>query len=347
VLGGTTTQRGDDVSSATVGVAGRWQAAAQEFVLDATAASNRFARNEAFDYVAASAALDWNWRLAERWSGRVGAGTDRSLASFANTESLEKDVRDADSYYGDVRMSFASRWAAFVRGRSVTTTHDNEIRQRDDVEQEEASVGLEYRTPRASRVEWGVRESRARYAPDTFAGGTGSPSDYDEDGARVVLGYPVSDSVALETNVGYVRRDYLYSERGSFSGRVWSAGVKWSPTNAWQLTFDRFHDIKAHLDAEADHFLATGESLALTWLPLAELRVGVKATREEQRYIGTDPLAGPPRQDEPITGSVVVTYAPFERASFELAARSEERASTNGRFDYDSSAISLAAEVRF
>lgn len=346
-LGGEATRRGDEIGSASVDLAGRWRGSAQEVALDASAASNRFAENEDLDYVSGRASLDWNWRLAERWSGRFGASNDRTLASFANTASLEKDVRDAGAYYGDLRMAFGTGWAVFARGRSVTTTHDNELRQRDDVEQEESSVGLEYRTPRASRIELDFRESRASYAPDSFVGGTGSPSDYDEEGVRVLLDYALTDSVSLETNVGYVRRDYRFSDRGSFSGRVWRAAVKWSPSSAWQLAFDRSHDIKAHLDAESDHFLATGESLSVLWLPLAELRLGLKATREEQHYIGTELLSGPARQDEPLTGAFVLTYAPRDRASFEFAAQREERASTNERFDYAASAVSVAAEIRF
>lgn len=347
LLGAATSRRGDDVSSTSVGVAGRWHMGEQEVALDASAAANRFAENGSLDYTSGRASLDWNWRLAERWSGRFGAGKDRTLSSFANTESLEKDVRDADAYYGDLRMAFAGRWAAFARGRSATTTHDNAVRERDDVEQDEASVGLEYRTPRSSRIELGLREASARYAPDRFAASTGSPSDYDEESARVVLGYALTDGVSLESSVGYVRRDYAFADRGSYSGRVWSAGLKWSPTEAWQVAFGRSHDIKAHLDAESDHFLATGENLSVAWLPTTELRVGLRATREDQKYIAADALLGPPRRDEPITGAFVMTYAPFEHASFELTALQEQRASTNGRFDYDAAALSLAADVRF
>lgn len=347
LLGAATTRRGDDISSTTVGVAGHWHMGEQEVALDAVAASNRFAENGDLDYVSGRAALDWNWRVAERWSGRIGAGKDRTLASFANTESLEKDVRDADAYYADARMSFATRWAVVARGRTATTTHDNASRERDDVEQQEASFGLEYRTPRASRIELAVREASASYAPDRYVADTGSPSDYDEEGARVTLGYALTDGVALETTVGYVRRDYLFSDRGSYSGRVWSANLRWSPTEFWRVAFGRSHDIKAHLDAESDHFVATGETLSVMWLPTNELQLGVRATREDQKYIGIDAMLGPPRRDEPVTGALVMTYAPFEHASFELAAQRERRASTNGRFDYGAAALSFAADVRF
>ena len=129
---------------------------------------------------------------------------------------------------------------------------------------------------------------------------------------------------------------------------MWSATLTWSPTASTRLSVARYRELKAHLDAESDHFVASGARATATWFPVAKLGLALSVESEEQRYIGAGfEESVEPREDTPFVGGVRLQYTPRERASFELAYREENRASNRARFDYDSAAVTLAGEIKF
>jgi hypothetical protein len=69
---------------------------------------------------------------------------------------------------------------------------------------------------------------------------------------------------------------------------VWSAALQWSPTESTQIAFRRFRELNAHLDAESDHFVSTGEAVTATWFPIGKLGLSLEVSSEEQSYIGAE-----------------------------------------------------------
>lgn len=348
LLGGDV-RREDVVSSTTAALAARWEQGGQAVVLDTSVAANRFADNPDLDNTSGRGALDWNWRLGGRWSGQTGGRRERSLAGFANSAALEKDVFDTITYHVDTRLDVGPRLLATARARESTTTHDSDARRRDDAQIEAASVGLEYRSPSENSLGLEYRGARATFPGQPLVTAAASASDYEERGASVNLGYVLTDKVSFKGSVGYVERTYELAPRGDFSGDVWNAALTWSPTESTQVSFQRFRELKAHLDAESDHFVSDGEGVTATWFPIDKLGLSVQVSREDQRYIGADvdELVDPTRHDEPLIGGFKVTYLPRERASFEIAYRQETRESNRLRYDYDAAAVSISGEVKF
>jgi hypothetical protein len=340
-------RREDLINSASLAVAGRWSQGEQRVAFDSDVASNRFDDNANLDNVSGRGALQWNWRFGSRWSGQMGARREQALAGFANAASLERDLLDTRAYVGDFSLQLGPRWSALLRARAATTSHDNEQRRRDNTEERSAAVGIEYRTPRASTLEWQLREVRARFPEQALLGN--AVSDYDERASNVRVGYAFTEKLRLEADAGYVRRSYAFVEDGNFDGGVWSAVLEWVPTPTTRLTFERFRDVRAHLEAQTNHFVSNGESVAASWLPIAKLGLTLRASREQQRYIGAAALdlAADARRDTPTTANFIVTYRPRERASLEVAVRDERRESNNLRFDYLAAAVSVAGEIRF
>jgi hypothetical protein len=339
--------REDRVATTSIALAGRWQRGEQRVAFDADVASNRFADNVYLDNVAGDGSLDWKWRLGGRWSGELGTRRERSLAGFANTDSLAKDLLDTRAFYGEARLAVGPRWRALLRARAATTDHDSESRRNDDVEVRTAAMGLEYHTPRESVLGLEFREARATYPQQALTAGGGATSDYAEHRALVNLAYVFTSKVSLNANAGYAWRTYAFAERGDFAGGVWTATLQWLPTESVRIALERFRDIKAYLDAESDHFVATGSTLSATWAPIDKLGLSLRASHEDQSYIGADVFGTPNRRDVPFIGSFVVAYTPRDRAAFEFAVRRETRDSTSPRFDYGAATVSLAGEIRF
>ncbi len=347
---GPSASRDDSIGTTSLALLGHWMQARQELALDVALAENRFAENTDLDYTSGHGAVDWSWQLGGRWSGLLEARHEQTLASFANTRSLEKDVFTTSGYRGEVRLDVGPRWRAIGRVRAATTEHEDEARRADDADVEDTSVGVEYHTPRDSSLGWEYRRSHAIYPSAALAAGGGSASDYEDRRAAMTLGYTIS-KVELKASVGYVERAYLHAYGGDFSGDVWSVALQWTPAPKVQLAVESWRDLKAYLDSASNHFVSTGESLIAAWLPVDAVEVSLRISRENQVYLGAaqDPLLAllPPREDEPTTETVMMTYKLRERATFNVSYRSDARASNTFRFDYDASSVNVGAEVKF
>jgi hypothetical protein len=340
--------RDDLVSSASIALAGRWQQGDQQLALDATAAANRFADNADLDNTSGRGALEWSWRLGSRWSGQTGGRRERSLAGFANSTSLDKDVLDTTTYHVDLGLELGPRLRAVARAPESTTSPDDDARRRDEGEVEASSVGLEYRSPSNNTVGVEYHGATATFPEHALAPASSSPSDYDERGASVKVRYAATDEVALEGSIGRVERTYDLAPRGDFSGDVWNATLSWSPTESTRISVARYRELKAHLDAESDHFVANGVRVAASWFPVTKLALGVQVDSETQHYIGADvDVLVDARSDEPLSASLTATYQPRERTTLEIALWQETRDSNRGRFEYEARALSVAAEVKF
>ena len=343
--------RDDSIGTTSLALLGRWEQARQRVVLDMALAANRFAQNTDLDYTSGHGTVDWDWQLGGRWSGLLEARHEQTLASFTNTRSLEKDVFTTSGYRGELNFDVGPRWRASGAARAATTEHENEARRGDDADLEDVSLGVEYHTPRDSSLGFEYRRSLAAYPSAVRVAGGGSASDYEDRRAAAHLGYAASDKLSFTASVGYVERTYLHAYGGDFSGDVWSAVLRWTPKAKLQLAVEGWRDLKAYLDAESNHFVSTGESLVAAWLPVDSLALSLQISREHQLYIGADedPLFAllPPREDEPTTESVSVTYKLRERATFNVSYRNEARASNTFRFDYAATALTVGAEVKF
>jgi putative beta-barrel porin BBP2 len=342
--------RDDSIGTTSLALQGHWMQARQELALDIALAENRFVENTDLDYTSGHGALDWSWQLGGRWSGLLEARHEQTLASFANTRSLEKDVFTTSGYRGELKLDVGPRWRVIGGARVASTEHENVARRADDADIEDTSAGVEYHTPRDSSLGWEYRRSQATYPAAPTVGG-GSASDYEDRRAAMRLGYAFSEKVALKASVGYVERTYLHAQGGDFSGDVWSVALQWMPAAKVQLAVESWRDLKAYLDAESSHFVSTGESLIAAWLPVGAIEVALRVSREDQLYLGAaqDPLLAllPPREDEPTTESMTVTYKLRERATFNVSYRNESRESNTFRFDYAAATLSIGAHVKF
>lgn len=346
---GPNARRDDLISSTSAAIAGRWMQGEQELVLDALIAAHRFTENDDLDNTSGKGGLDWNWRFGSRWSGKAGGRRERTLASFANTASLEKDLFDTATYHGEAQFEVGPRLRATFSARDAATTHDNDARRDDDIETRSGAFGLEYHTPRSNSLGWEYRRARATFPFAIAVSGAGSASDYEERGTSLRLNYVLSEKVLFRGSAGYLERSYPSVGAGDFSGDVWTAALQWSPTGKTRIALQRWRELKAHLDAESDHFVSTGGGFVAAWSPIDQIDISLQLTREDQRYIGiaADALVEPARHDTPRARSLRLTYAPRDRVSFDLSYRLETRDSNRVRFDYDAASLSLAGDVKF
>jgi hypothetical protein len=340
-------RRDDDVASSSLSVAGLWERGRQAVELDTSVATNRFSRNTDLDNDSGRGSLAWRWQLG-KWSTQLGGHREQALASFANTYSFEKDVLDVAAKHGEARFDATPRWRATFAARESATEHSNPLRVGENTTTRSAIFGLLHHTPRADTIGVELRRARAEH-PERALGTLPAASDYDERRALVTLRYLLASKLQFDGNAGRVERSYPYGARGAFDGDIWNAELRWVLSPKTAIALERWQDVKANLDAESEHFVATGGSLTARWSPIDTVRIAVQTSRERQRYIGrTDgEIAEGPRYDNPHTDSFTLTYAPRQRFSLDLSYWREARDSNRARFDYAAESLAVAWQLTF
>jgi hypothetical protein len=339
--------RDEVVASTFLGMAGRWRQGRQEFLLDSDASTNRFGDYSEFDNTSGQVGTAWNWQLGSRWSGRAGGRTQRTLASFANSTALEKDLIDTTRVESALRFDIGPRWTALADARRSRTRHGSDLRRGDDVDLDLGRAGLEFRTPSANIMGWTYTESRATFA--RAAAEIGSSSDYEERTLAMNFEYALTTKLAVNARFGRLERAYPQLQASDFSGATWDAALSWAPTTKSVLALRRWHEPRAHADAESEHFISSGTGVTLAWSPIATVDIAFEVSSERHRYIvaGTDAAALPGRSDEPGVRNLRFAYTIREHVVLDISYRNESRESNRMRFDYGDESFAIGCRVSF
>jgi hypothetical protein len=293
--------------------------------------------------------MDWLWQLASVWSGRAGADYTRTLASFVNSRFLGRDVFSTLGFTGDLRYQLGPRWSVRSEARYAQSSHDNTARQTDDFHSRSGVIGIDYQSEADNSIGLDYRQSDAAFPNAVLVDGVPFDQDYTERSGNFNLKYALASKTELNASAGFLRRNYARGTVGDFSGDVWHASVDWSPTVKIRVTASAWRDLRAYLDAQSDHFVSRGQSLACTWLPTSGLTVALTGSSDHQDYLGrgAELALDPQRADRIRSAEAKIAYVSMRHFTLEVSYTVERRASTDGVFRYYDEMLHAAVGLQF
>src|SRR5439155_21844902 len=103
------------------------------------------------------------WRLADRWSGQLGANYNQALANFANNHFFAKDILQTAGYLGDIDWQLGAHLFLNANARRSSTTHSAVARAYQDYVANSGGTGIRYVTDIGNEFGWEYRDTRANY----------------------------------------------------------------------------------------------------------------------------------------------------------------------------------------
>ena len=347
LLAGPGATRTDLVERATLGLDGHWQWSRQKLLLDLNANANRYEHNDQLDNTAGRGSLEWDWRAGSFLGGKIGGDYTRSLANFANTRFLEKDVLETTGAFASFSFRLGPSWHLKVGGRHSETEHGAASRAFDNSRTNSVTAGLEYETSSDNTIGVEARRSKADFDSGLTLNGFVFDRDYEDQALTLEIHRVFSPRTQLAVSGGYLKRDYRDPTlaaigKGSFKGGVGEFTLDWQASNKITLGFNGWRKLRAYLDAESDYFIALGGSVAATWTPTDKIELGLETGYENQEFLGTSVNLGTDaREDRVGSASLSIKYKPRRRLSFELTGRGEKRSSDRDALGYDSKIASF------
>jgi hypothetical protein len=348
VPGGTAT-RDDLIYRTSAVIDGGWSMGKQEFALNVAVDNNRYADNSMLDNTSGNGRADWNWQLARDWSGQLGAGYGRSLAGFTNSRFFGKDVLENSDYHSAIRYELTPHWSLSAKGRYAEGSHDTDARRADNFESRSSTFGINYLTRRGDEMGVQYRRTTTTFPNELPGGGLFSDRGYVDRAATFETSYAFTVKTSFHGSLGYDWRHYPQSVIGDFAGPVWNAALRWEPRAKTRIEITQFQELTAYLDAESNHFEASGTRVALAWLPTTRLTMSFDVSREHHDYTGFEPDAftGPARRDRLVSWQVSARYVPVSMLAFDLSYRFEQRETNRLLYAYDDRVISAGLTLLF
>jgi exopolysaccharide biosynthesis operon protein EpsL len=342
-------RRMDRIDVASLGLGYDWHPGVQTLKGNAGVAYNRFANNGFLNNTSRYAKLEWDWRVADRWSGKVGANYDRLLANFANNHFFQKDILQTSGYFGDIDWQVGAHLFLNANARRSSTTHSAQERVFEDYVANTGGTGVRYVTEAGDELGWDYRYTHGSYPHAPQLKGIPFDQKYDESTSGLHVKYLLTGKTEFEGSAGYLKRNYPVTNSGDFSGTVWRGAVTWAPGAKTQVVFSAWRQLTAYLDSQSDYFVSNGASIAPTWALSTRLSLALLYSHDRDRYIGTSPGAAtvpvPDARRETVrSGKFIATWAPAELLRITASYKFERRRSSVSLFTYDDNLTTI--EVR-
>ena len=337
----------DAVNTSTLGGQGKWAIARQELQLDLRVDENRFAHNDALNFVSANGVANWDWHLGQYLSGKVQVFYDRALAGFSQTRFSGKDLITSLEELGYARYQLGPHWAAYAQIRGAYSDHSAEIESFNNFHEHAGYAGVEYATNVNDTFGFEYQYFNINFNQNSTAGALGY--DYDQDTGKFLAKYAITDKTSLEGYAGYIKRKYPDQPINTFSGNIWRGTLTWLPTEKTRLAVASWHELHAYVDQQSNYFVAKGASLEPGWFPTEKITLLVAGSYEKQNYIGgsSSVITTGARNDKVTSEQVTLRYTP--RAAWTITAffRHEVRESNQFRWTYNDNLASAAVTFKF
>lgn len=341
------TQREDTYAVYQAGIKVDWKPGRQQFVLDTSQTRIRYDNNPALDFDGDDTELFWNWRLGNRFSGTLGATQSTSQSSFDDLGFVNNSV-ERERRLARAEWELHPRWR--IGGGVETAENINSALVNQNFSQDAYDLTLTYRTPKGSQLRAQIKQTESDYPLMQVISNFGffstvADSSYKQ--TEYLLGgdWRVSAKLTLRGQAGWLDRQYLNAlrstqafnpvlvERQDFDGFTGRLTTDWFPTAKTLLSLVVYQEANDAGDINASTVFRRGSRLNGVWLAREKWRLNAGFGAENRDFRGD--VAGQRRQDDTLSGSLSVSYAPIRMLSLDMGLQVGHRDSTLPNDDYD------------
>lgn len=340
---------GDHVLTDQVGVRLDVPYSRQRFLVDLSAAQNRFARSSTLDNTGENALGEWDWGVGNDWSGSVQATQNRALSNLAYVSFNVRNVYIQRGLTASADYALDARYR--LQGQLGTGSVTNsDVLKANDTRQRFGQLGAEYVTPSGNSL--GVR---TRVEDDTLPNNTALLLERVDNSYRDAIlesyfDWRTSGVSRFSGHLGITHRGYSEFTDRNFTGVTGRVQYDWTPNDVSSVAAGIERTLYGILDLQSQFVITQGLDVKATWMPSPKItaQAGVYFSKGD---FGGDPvtvsLQGAQRRDTNRGMNVGVNYDIRRWARLGLNYQYSERSSSLQFSDYVDHTVSLSAQLNF
>jgi exopolysaccharide biosynthesis operon protein EpsL len=236
------------------------------------------------DYDGRDLQATWFWELGNKFEGQAGSLYDRSLSSYTDFFSDERNVRDRRRQWFDAGWKMHPSWklrTGFTRER-----YEYEMeRQRFNNRTEKAVEGEILYQPRSgSSVGLVARRVKGEY-PFRRPATTGVVADdFTQDELKVRVNWYATGSTTLQALAGYVRREQPSFGEGTTKGFNGRLNASYQPRGKVTYNASVWREFAPIESTIVSYTLNRGASIGASWQATGKIKVDANASYEQRAY---------------------------------------------------------------
>lgn len=339
-------QLSDQYGVLSAGLNVDWQPGRQRVVASAAKNLVRFSRNTRLDYDGSDYKLQWNWRLGNRWSGQVGATESVIQSSFSDLVGLLINNQvTRENKFVQADWQFHPRWHAGLGAAAATSINSTVQQATLDYEDTSVSATLGYTTPKGSKLRGQLRQVDGKYPnrlPGFFVDRAYTLTEYN------LLGdWSVGGKLITRAKIGYVQRENDTLSQRDFSGLAGRVSADYFPTGKTMLSWAVYREIANSDDINASYQLNSGTSLGAAWLIMPKITLRANGSFENRSFQGNTGFGGIQRDEDTLSGSISLSYAPVRMATIDVGLQAGRRDSNIAVNDYTFHSVFVSVRADF
>ena len=327
-------ERSDQYSVLSAGLNVDWKPGRQQILASISKNRVRYSRNTQLDYDGSDNSLRWNWRVGNHWSGQVGATENKSQSNFESGLLTNNQVTRENKFVS-AEWQFHPRYSAELGAAAATVSNSTAPQKPLDYEDKSVFVTLRYITPKGSNLRGQLRQVKGEYpnrAPNLSVDRAYTQTEYN------LLGdWKLSGKLTPRAKLGYVQRENDSLSQRDFSGLAGRLSVDYFPTGKTLFTGAVYRELGNSDDINASYQVSTGISLGGVWQTRPKITLRANTSYENRSFQGNTgfaPSGLAQRDEDTLSGTLSLSYAPVRLATIDFGLQAGQRESNIKPNDY-------------
>ena len=322
----------------------------QKLLLDAMVARNDFQTFDELNNTEYRGSLDWQWKIGGAWSGTLGGGRERGLATFSELQAPIKDLITEDHAHATAAFQLLPSWRLRGGARYDKYDHSNDLRTVLNNDAQTGVVGIDYVSPAQTFVGLQFQAAQGNYPNRQVVSTSLVDNDYKEYETSLVFGWPFSGRTRFDARAGYTQRRYDDVPQRDFDGPTGRATFTYSLTPKTLLDLTAYHEVSSVEELDASYVVAKGGTLSFAWAPSVKAVLQLALKYEDRDLEGNPGFVlglGPQRQDITRGVRIGAGFRPWNYLEIALGYETGKRTSNVDLAEYDYSAAMANFTFRF
>lgn len=348
ILGST--QTADYITMLTAGVNLNWILGQQTIIGHAIFNQSWYNTYKNLDNTGSDVLLQWNWVLGDRLSGQAGVSETTQLGNLTYIQAPINDVfttRDA-FLKGSVKLD--DRWQVNLGVDNASYDNSIAILQAYNLTINAANIGLQYVTPRGSKVEWLSQYSQGTYPALQYNALVPVTNIFNQSDNGIKFDWIASAKTHVSGALNYTQHTSPNDPAQSYSGVTGRLEAFWFITGKTSLDLAVYRDYQPYDTAFTSFQLVEGSTLNFIWRSTSKITATLGLHHDNVNFpvdSGFTVLGASAMNIRSDTATAGINYQILRNTKFVLNAERGVRASDTAGFSYTYNSISVGLQQNF
>ncbi|MDO8439087.1 MAG: exopolysaccharide biosynthesis protein EpsL [Telluria sp.] len=322
----------------------------QKIYLQGKVSKVKFSRFQQLDYDGKDFLGSWDWQLGERFSGKVGASYEQTLAPYTDFRSTERNLRVHKRRHGDANWQLHPSYRVRAGASKDTYTYALPVQRFNNRDEDAVEAGFDF-TPRSGSTAGLVaRRVKGKYHSTRVVGGSPMNDDFTQDELKAKVNWKVTGISTIAVLAGYARRKHDVNgprDAKGFNGRV-TASL--NPRKKLRVNLSAWREFAPIESNIVTYSLNRGVSMGASWDASAKVRLDGNLSRERRGYEGRLAANAPlDLKDNLRQASLSATWSPRPTVQLSTSFAHQRRGGADflGNGSFKANTVSVNANAQF